>query len=95
MPTTTKAGFVQRLAETDRLLPEESERAIEIILDELKHAMQEGRRIELRDFGAFHANTRKPRNRRNPRNGELMEVHARRVVAFKPSPAFTERVNDD
>ena len=95
MTTTTKADLIQRLAEKDRLLPAESEQAKAIILDELKHAVLEGRRIEIRGFGAFHAHERKARHGRNPRSSAPMEVAAKRVVVFKPSPAFTERVNGD
>jgi integration host factor subunit beta len=53
--------------------------------------VQEGR-IELRNFGVFEVNKRKPRIARNPKSGEIVTVAARMVVTFQPGREMEERV---
>lgn len=93
MPTVTKADLVNRLAERDKLTPDDAGAALGIILGELKHAILEGRRIELRGFGSFQVRERKARTGRNPRDSKPVNVPAKQVTAFKPSPDWTARVN--
>lgn len=95
MGATTKQDLVMRLAVRDKLLPKEAETVITLILERLKQAMAKGERIEIRGFGAFHPHDRAPRQGRNPRTRTKISIPAKRIPAFKPSPAFTKLINGE
>jgi integration host factor subunit beta len=93
MPTITKKDLVHRLAAQLQLLPNEAEQAIKFILDEMKHAMLEGDRIEIRGFGAFSPYQRAARKGVNPRSLVAVNIPAKQVSVFKPSPELTTLIN--
>jgi nucleoid DNA-binding protein len=49
-------------------------------------------RIELRNFGVFAVEERRPRRARNPRTGQAVEVPAKPVVTFQPGRQMERRV---
>jgi len=67
--------------------------AVNTIFEVLSTALVAGRRIEIRGFGSFSMKQRLARIRRNPRNGDSVDVPARRVVHFKPGKALRESVD--
>lgn len=91
----TKQDLVLRLAVRDKLLPKDAEAVVTAILDRLKDAIARGERIEIRGFGAFYPHERAPRQGRNPRTRTKIAIPAKRIPAFKPSPAFTKLVNGE
>lgn len=52
--------------------------------DVILESLQNGDRIELRNFGIFYVKKRKKRIGRNPKTGAVVPVPERYVVAFKP-----------
>jgi len=52
--------------------------------DVILNALEEGKRIELRNFGVFLVKKRKKRIGRNPKTGEVVPVPERLSVIFKP-----------
>jgi integration host factor subunit beta len=64
-------------------------RMFSLIADELV----EGRRVEVRGFGAFFIRKRSPRMARNPKTGERVSVGAKRALAFRPGKRLKEWVN--
>ena len=69
------------------------ERIVATIFDEITNALAEGRRVELRGFGAFSTRARDARTGRNPRTGTAVKVDAKRVPYFKPGKELRERLN--
>lgn len=69
------------------------ERVVSTIFDSIAGALAEGRRVELRGFGAFSTRARDPRVGRNPRTGAKVDVGAKRVPYFKPGKDLRERLN--
>lgn len=63
------------------------------IFDEITDALAQGRRVELRGFGAFSTRAREARTGRNPRTGDAVKVDAKRVPYFKPGKELRERLN--
>jgi len=49
-------------------------------------------RIELRGFGVFATKYRKPRQARNPKTGESVNLPQRRIPIFKPSKILKQKV---
>lgn len=69
------------------------ERIVATIFDEITDALAQGRRVELRGFGAFSTRDRDPRTGRNPRTGAAVKVDAKKVPYFKPGKELRERLN--
>lgn len=69
------------------------EQAVDLVLLEIATALEKGRRVELRGFGAFSVRERKARKGRNPRTGAAVKVKAKRVPFFKPGKELRMKVN--
>lgn len=69
------------------------ERVVGTIFDTITLALVDGRRVELRGFGAFSTRAREARIGRNPRTGTAVSVDAKRVPYFKPGKDLRERLN--
>jgi integration host factor subunit beta len=69
------------------------ERVVGTIFDTITAALVDGRRVELRGFGAFSTRDREARTGRNPRTGTAVAVDAKRVPYFKPGKDLRERLN--
>lgn len=69
------------------------ERIVATIFDGITDALAQGRRVELRGFGAFSTRARDPRTGRNPRTGAAVKVDAKKVPYFKPGKELRERLN--
>ena len=69
------------------------ERVVSTIFDSITEALADGRRVELRGFGAFSTRARDPRTGRNPRTGAKVDVDAKRVPYFKAGKDLRERLN--
>jgi len=58
---------------------------IDLLIDEIKSALTDGRVVELRGFGTFEIRVRKGRKKaRNPKTGDPVSVGAHGVAAFRP-----------
>lgn len=66
------------------------ERVVTTLFDSIIEALAEGRRVELRGFGAFSTRGRQARTGRNPRTGAAVDVDAKRVPYFKPGKELRE-----
>lgn len=81
-----KSDLVNRIANrNDELRHSDVALAVRLILLELTGAIAEGRRIEIRGFGAFKWRFRPPRSLRNPRTGQSFQVGISVVIGFKAS----------
>src|SRR5262249_55005085 len=65
---------------------------IQRVLDGITATLLNEGRIELRNFGVFEVEERRPRRARNPRTGEAVDVPGKRVVTFKPGLEMGERI---
>lgn len=72
----------------------DSAAAVDTILRAMNNALADGRRIEIRGFGAFSVIRRAMRIGRNPRNGEKVVVPAKCALHFKTGKALREGVDD-
>ncbi|HMA76996.1 MAG TPA: HU family DNA-binding protein [Candidatus Krumholzibacteriaceae bacterium] len=89
----TKADIVEEIAESTDLNKKEAFVVVDLIIENIKKALSEGDKIELRGFGSFKVKMRKQRKARNPRTGETVDVPAKLVPFFKVSKALKEKVN--
>ncbi len=90
----TKSELIQQLAEENpHLYQRDIERIVSTIFNEIGAALAEGKRVELRGFGAFSVKERESRVGRNPRTGATVSVDAKRIPFFKTGKQLRERLN--
>jgi integration host factor subunit beta len=66
---------------------------VNCFFDTITDALAEGKRVELRGFGAFSVRHRDARQGRNPRTGESVDVNEKKVPFFKMGKSMLERLN--
>jgi len=66
---------------------------IATVLDCIKHGIIKDGQVIIRGFGRFITRDKAKRDGRNPKTGEPAVITARRVVRFKASKLFKDKVN--
>lgn len=90
----TRSELVKRLADENPGLPPETlRRVVDVMLSEVTEALADGRRVELRNFGAFFAKQRAPRTSMNPRTGAAVQTTGTASVIFRTGKGLSERLN--
>lgn len=90
----TRSELVAQLAMRFPLLVlKDTSLAVSAVLDAMSGALAQGHRIEIRGFGSFSVNCRRPRVGRNPKSGEQVLVQEKYVPHFKPGKALREQVD--
>ena len=90
----TRSEVVKKVADWSfDITHSQAEQLVSIILDEIIHAVDSGRRVELRGFGSFSPHERKARMARNPKTGEIVSVGDKRVLFFKAGRDLLRRLN--
>ncbi len=89
-----KSELIQRIAdENPHLYQRDVERIVGTVFEEITEALANGKRVELRGFGAFSIKTREARSGRNPRTGETVSVEKKYVPFFKTGKLLRDRLN--
>jgi DNA-binding protein HU-beta len=88
----TKADLIDTLAGEFELSKRTVGEMIELLLDEIKDALQAGDKVQLIPFGSFVVRDRKKREGRNPKTGEAITIPARRVPAFQAGKGLRDAV---
>ena len=89
-----KSELIEKVvAENPHLEPEEAERVVKTFFETIVSAIESGRRVELRGFGAFSPRERKARVGRNPRTGESVTVPRKVVPFFRTGKDLRERID--
>ena len=89
----TKADLTEQVASRNGLSREEAQIVVQAVLDSIVEALNSGEKVELRGFGSFRHRTRNPRQARNPKTGETVQVPAKRVVYFKVGGPLKRLIN--
>ena len=91
----TKAELVARVAQRAELTNKQTAEIIDLFLQCIMEALQAGDKVELRGFGSFRCRDRQPRQGRNPRTGDPVEVPARTVPVFRAGSILQAQLNSD
>lgn len=70
----------------------ESAQLVEAMLQHISEALVAGETVKISSFGAFLMRDRMARLGRNPKTGDEVPIHARRVLTFRPSRLMKARV---
>ena len=91
----TKSELIECIASRQmQLSAKDVELAVKTIIEQMSQTLATGERIEIRGFGSFSLHYREPRQGRNPKTGETVELSGKYVPHFKPGKEMRERVNE-
>jgi len=89
----TKSELIARVAKRfPQLVEADAEIAVNVILRGIAASLARGERVEVRGFGSFDLNYHAPRDGRNPKSGEKVQIPAKYVPHFKAGRELRERV---
>ena len=91
--TLTKDQIIHSVQNRLDLPQTKSAQLVEILLEAIKKALENGEDVLISGFGKFSVNTKKARKGRNPATGDDLMLSARRVVTFRCSPVLRNMVN--
>ena len=75
------------------ILSRDMEKIFEIIFLEFTKAFCRDENIEIRGFGTYKIAKRKARIGRNPKNSQLVQVPEKKMIKWKMSKTFFNRLN--
>lgn len=91
----TKAELVELIAAETGISKKDTGIIVNLILENIGHALVSNDKVELRGFGSFKVKQRRSRLARNPRTGSAVDVPSKRVPYFKASNELKVRLNGD
>lgn len=93
MSTLTKDALIEMIRDKVGYPVKEAKEILEIILEEVKLKLEEGKDVKISGFGKWTVKEKRSRPGRNPHTGERIQISARRVVTFHPSDKLRDSVN--
>lgn len=90
--TVVKADLVNAIHNEVGLSKVESAEFVDAILGKIETALISDQTVKLAGFGNFLTLNKSERIGRNPMTGKPVMITPRRIVTFRPSPRFSERV---
>lgn len=94
-PSLTRDHLVGELKLRCGLGRRQAKVLIECIFNAMVAALQRGEAVQIRGLGTLKSRERGSRFSRNPQTGIMVQVPAKRVIAFKPSRHITHGEPDD
>ena len=92
----TKSELVRQLSKSyPNLLKKDLEKFFDIFVNEVKLALKNNERVELRGWGVFSAKNQKSKISRNPKTGEKVVVNEKKSISFKMSKDLFNEINDE
>jgi integration host factor subunit beta len=90
----TKSELINQVADqVPHLTRKDAEVIVDAIFDTMRESLSRGEGIEIRGFGSFKIKDRTPRQGRNPKTGEQVQIPAKRMPLFKIGKDLRERIN--
>ncbi|MBU1121831.1 MAG: HU family DNA-binding protein [Candidatus Omnitrophota bacterium] len=68
----------------------EAQVAVEAIWDAIKGSLKNKEDVTISGFGTFRVKTTKPRQGRNPKTGETIQIPSKKKIAFRASKDLKE-----
>ena len=91
-----KSELIKELKKSyPNFLSRDLNKIVEIILKEIKDALNRSEGVELRNFGTFRTNIQKASIRRNPKTGEKVSVSKKKTIKWKMSKDLFKKLNNE
>ena len=89
-----KSDLIKKISEKENSLNEEDlEQTVNIILKLISNSLNNGDRVEIRNFGTFSVRSRDQRISRNPKTGTSVLVEPKNHPYFRASKYLKESLN--
>lgn len=89
-----KQELLSAISEKSGLTKKDSEAALAAFIETVQDTLKKGEKVQLIGFGSFEVRERAARTGKNPLNGEVMNIPAAKVPAFKAGRALKDLVNN-
>lgn len=89
-----KSGLVDALSIKKKMTYKKSEQIVNLIFDAMSQALIDNDRIEIRGFGSFMVKDYRAYMGRNPKTGEVIQVHKKKLPFFKVGKELRERIDN-
>jgi DNA-binding protein HU-beta len=90
--TIGRQELTRRIAKEVNLTQKQAAQVLEVTLETIRQALQDGREVRLVGFGSFRVRQSAARRGVNPRNGQNIEVPAKERVRFSPGKELADAV---
>ncbi len=90
--TLTRMDLSEAVFREVGLSRNESAQLVESVLQHVADALVAGETVKISSFGTFSVRDKAARIGRNPKTGQEVPIHPRRVLSFRPSHIMKERV---
>ncbi|MFT5870099.1 MAG: integration host factor subunit alpha [Paracoccaceae bacterium] len=90
--TLTRMDLSEAVFREVGLSRNESAQLVERVLDVMSDSLVAGEQVKISSFGTFSVRSKTARIGRNPKTGEEVPIHPRRVLTFRPSHLMKDRV---
>ncbi|SDX02977.1 integration host factor subunit alpha [Litoreibacter albidus] len=90
--TLTRMDLSEAVFREVGLSRNESADLVESVLKHMSDALVAGQQVKISSFGTFSVREKSARVGRNPKTGEEVPIHPRRVLTFRPSHLMKDRV---
>ena len=90
--TLTRMDLSEAVFREVGLSRNESSDLVESVLKHMSDALASGENVKISSFGTFSVRDKSARIGRNPKTGEEVPIHPRRVLTFRPSHLMKDRV---
>ena len=92
----TKSELVKQLSKTyPNLLKKDLEKFFDIFVNEIKLALKNNERVEIRGWGVFSTKNQRGKTSRNPKTGEEVMVDEKKSISFKMSKDLFNEINNE
>ena len=89
-----KSDLILKILESEpTLFKKDATKIVNVFFDTISNAIAKGERVELRGFGVFDVKKREARIARNPKNGDVIAVPAKKVPFFRMGKDMKDRIN--
>lgn len=89
-----KPELAAAIAEKADLTKEKASEVVTVITEQIAQALARGESVSLIGFGTFEVRSRAARQGKNPRTGEVIQIAAAKVPAFKPGKGLKDAVKE-
>ena len=93
--TVTRAQLSEAVYQEVGLSRNESAQLVDSVLKEMADALAHGDTVKISSFGSFFIRNKGQRMGRNPKTGEEVPIHPRKVLVFRASHVLKNRINQD
>ncbi len=90
--TLTRMDLSEAVFREVGLSRNESANLVESVLQYVSDALADGDTVKISSFGTFSVREKSARVGRNPKTGDEVPIHPRRVLTFRPSHLMKDRV---